>query len=211
MSIAWSDVKLASLGGINDHSQRMQLMSMVMGGQWGGVRDMMRIARQSQETILHKGPGTTPQKYDVLWIAHRGGTLLVYIEPGGPERDRLLTGLRTRLGPLWLGEGVSSGIAPTGALQYDVAEPAGRTLEKPVDRVVEKKSGCPLRMLGCVATVVCVLFYGSLFFFGSLSILRTANRKLVDLFSAGGWKTAIFLGTVFSLVALIHWVRKNSA
>jgi len=48
------------------------------------------------------------------------------------------------------------------------------------------------------------------FFFGSLSILRTANRKLVDLFSAGGWKLAVFLGTVFSLVALIYWVRKNS-
>jgi hypothetical protein len=50
----------------------------------------------------------------------------------------------------------------------------------------------------------------AVFFFGSLSILRTANRKLVDLFSAGGWKLAVFLGTVFSLVALIYWVRKNS-
>jgi hypothetical protein len=101
-------------------------------------------------------------------------------------------------------------MAPPRALEYVDAEPAGRTLEEPVDRVDEKKSGCPL-MLGCVATIVFVLFYGSLFFFGSLSILRTANRKLVDLFSAGGWKPAIFLGTVLSLVALIYWVRKNSA
>src|SRR5579863_1818100 len=209
MSIAWSDVKFASLGGINDYSQRMQWMSMVMGGQLGGVRDMIRIARQSQATILHKGSGATPQKYDVLWIAHRGGTLLVYIEPGGPELDQLLTGLRTRLGPLWLGEGVGSRTAPPRALETVVAEPASRTLEKPVDRVDEKKSGCPLRMLGYVATVVCVLFYGSLFLFGSLSILRAVNRKLVDLFTAGGWKPAIFLGTVFSLVALIYWVRRD--
>src|SRR5579863_9811623 len=172
MSIAWSDVKFASLGGINDYSQRMQWMSMVMGGQLGGVRDMIRIARQSQATILHKGSGTTPQKYDLLWIAHRGGTLLVYIEPGGPERDQLLTGLRTGLGPLWLGEGVGSGMAPPRALEYVDAEPAGRTLEEPVDRVDEKKSGCPL-MLGCVATIVFVLFYGSLFF------------RLFRLFSGG--------------------------
>jgi hypothetical protein len=203
MTIAWSDVKLASIGGVNDHSQRMQLMTMVMGGQLGSVLDMMRTASQSQETIFHGGPGTTPQKYDVLWIAHRGGAVLVYIEPGGAERDQLLTGLRTRLGPLWLGEGAGSGMARHGALDYVVAAPAGR--------VNERKSGCALRILGWVAAAVCVLFFGSLFFFGSLNILRAANRGLVDFFSAGGWKPAIFLGALCSLVALIYWVRKNSA
>lgn len=84
-------------------------------------------------------------------------------------------------------------------------------MEKRVDRVEEKKAGCPLRLLGCFATVACVLFYGSLFLFGSLSLLSAGSRKLVALFSAGGWRPAIFLGAVFSLVALIYWVRKNSA
>ncbi len=211
MSITWSDVRLATLGGINDYSHTMQLTSIVMGGRFGSIPDMMRIARDSQATILHTGPGSTPREFDALWIAHRGGTVLAYIEPDGPKRDQLVTDLRTRLGPLWLGGGVASGMARSGAIEYVVPEPVGRTLEKPVNRVEEKRSGCPLGVLGCIATVACIVFYGPLFFFGFSTIFRTANRKLVGLFSAGGWRPAIFLGTVFSLVALIYWVRKNSA
>jgi len=62
-----------------------------------------------------------------------------------------------------------------------------------------------------VLGVVGVLFYGPLFFFGSLSILRTAIHKIIDLVSAGGWKPAMFVAAILSLVAIIYWVKKNSA
>jgi hypothetical protein len=112
VSIAWPDVKVASLAS-EEPSQGLEFMRMAAAGQFWRLRaqpdlassfgEMARWARESPAALWRQG-AEGPLKYDVLLIAHSRGIVQVFIEPGGPERDQLLAGLRTRLGSLWLSE-----------------------------------------------------------------------------------------------------------
>jgi hypothetical protein len=208
VSIAWPDVKVATLA-VEDPTQGLVFLRMAGADQFGwpplqpdwanAYREMARQARKSPEALWYQGP-EGPLKYDVLLIAHRGGLIQIFIEPGGRERDQLLTGLRTRLGPLWLGEDITSRLQP---LASDPKQESGK-------RVEEKKSGSLPRTLGYLAVLAGGLFCGPLFAFVR-DIPRAAIRSLGGTLSAGGWKPALLLGAALAISSFLYWVRKYSA
>jgi len=203
VSIAWPDVKVATLA-VEDPAQGLVFLRMAGADQFGwpplqpdwayAYREMARQARKSPEALWYQGP-EGPLKYDVLLIAHRGGLIQIFIEPGGRERDQLLTGLRTRLGALWLGEEIASRPQPLARQESE-------------ERVEEKQSGSLLRTLGYLAVLAGGLFYGPLFIFGFRDM---AIRSMGGTLSAVGWKPALILGAALAISSILYWVRKYSA
>jgi hypothetical protein len=188
--IAWRDVKAAALAGRDRKEMPDRATIAAAMEQWQSVPEAARVSFGWPDQMQAFDLCAT---HDPLWIVLRDQIICVLLEASGPEREALLTGLRTRLRGRWLGEDFNQ-----------------EQLEKRFCRWGFKRTFRTVRTLVLLLSAVMLMV---MVWTLVVYVLPIATAELFTTFFAalftGEWKLASIVGILAAAGALLTWCVKK--